>query len=52
MAVLNDGGAFMARLEATKRHQLRALLVNLLGEKVVASLSPDHLAILGVGSFK
>ncbi|MFN3523963.1 MAG: reverse transcriptase domain-containing protein [Phenylobacterium sp.] len=52
MAVLEDGGAFMARLEAAKRHQLRALLVNLLGEKVVASLGPDRLAILGVEAFK
>lgn len=52
MAVLEDGGAFMARLEATKRKQLRALLVNLLGEKVVAALSPNHLAILGVEAFK
>lgn len=52
MAVLEDGGAFMARLEAAKRRQLRALLVNLLGEEVVVSLGPDRLAIVGVGPFE
>lgn len=52
MAVLEDGGAFMARLEAAKRRQLRTLLVNLLGENVVVSLSPDQLAVLGVEAFK
>ena len=52
MAVLEDGGDFMARLEACKQRQLRALLVNLLGTKVVGSLGPDHLAILGVEAFK
>ncbi len=51
MAVLNDGGAFMARLEAAKRHQLRALLINLFGKSFVDGLSHDHLAILGVESF-
>jgi RNA-directed DNA polymerase len=52
MAVLEDGGAFMARLEASKRHQLRALLVNLLGEEVVGSLGQDQLAVLGVEAFR
>lgn len=52
MAVLEDGGAFMSRLEGVKRNQLRALLVNLLGEPVVAALSSDQLAILGVEAFK
>ena len=52
MAVLEDGGAFMSRLEAAKRRQLRALLANLVGEKVVASLGPDHLAILGIEPFR
>jgi len=51
MAVLDDGGEFMARLEAAKRHQLRALLVNLLGEKAVRELRPEHRAILGVEAF-
>jgi hypothetical protein len=52
MAVLEDGGEFMARLDAAKRRQLRGLLVNLLGEGVVDSLDPDRLAILGVEGFK
>jgi hypothetical protein len=51
MAVLNDGGAFMDRLESAKRRQLRSMLVNLFGESVVNRLSPNHLAILGVEPF-
>ena len=51
MAVLNDSGTFMARLEAAKQRQIRALLVNLLGGSVVKNLSHDHLAILGAEPF-
>jgi hypothetical protein len=52
MAVLDDGGDFMARLEAAKRRQLRALLVDLLGERGVDSLDNKKLAILGIEAFK
>jgi hypothetical protein len=52
MAVLEDGGEFMARLEGAKRRQLRTLLVNLLGEKTVTALRQEHMAILGVEAFR
>lgn len=51
MSVLDDGGAFMARLEAIKQRQLRELLVNLVGIDVVDNLSADHLSIFGVRPF-
>lgn len=52
MAVLDDGGDFMNRLEAAKQRQLRSLLVQILGAKVVDRLSPDELAVLGAEPFR
>jgi hypothetical protein len=52
MAVLDDRGDFMSRLEAAKRRQLRTLLENLIGRRVVDGLKPNQLAVLGIELFR
>jgi hypothetical protein len=52
MAVLGDAAhEFANRLNASKEKHVRALLIEMIGEAAVKRLNPDHLAILGLGSF-
>jgi len=51
MAVLDDGGEFIARLVAAKQKVLKGLLCSIFGEAAVARLTQQQLAILGIGSF-
>jgi hypothetical protein len=52
MAVLNDSGQFLSRLEASKQRKLRSFMVEVIGNDAVKALDQGRLAILGLQLFK